>query len=75
LQPFIERARGFSGWNFDGLDVRDLEPPPPWDYVAIARNYAERARRVLDIGTGGGEVLSSVIVQPDRASSLRSGGT
>jgi hypothetical protein len=61
LQPYIERARTFSGWSFDDLAVRDLDPPPPWDYAAIAREHAARAGHVLDIGTGGGEVFSRVI--------------
>ena len=60
LQPYIERARRFSGWDFSELKVRDLDPRPPWDYEALARDYAGRAERVLDIGTGGGEVLSRI---------------
>ena len=60
LRPYIERARRFSGWDFSELKVRDLEPRPPWDYEALAREYAGRAARVLDLGTGGGEVLSRI---------------
>lgn len=61
LVPFIERASVFSGWNFDDLNIIDLEPPPPWDYVAIAREYASKADRIIDLGTGGGEIFSRVI--------------
>ncbi len=60
LRPYIERAGRFSGWDFSALQVRDLEPGPPWDYEALARDYAGRAERVLDLGTGGGEVLSRI---------------
>ena len=35
--------------------------PPPWDYAAIAREYAAEARTVLDLGTGGGEVFSRIV--------------
>jgi SAM-dependent methyltransferase len=51
-QPYIQRARSFSGWNLDDVDVRPFEPGPPWDYEAIARAHARRARTLLDLGTG-----------------------
>lgn len=60
LRPYAERARQFSGWNFSGLRVRHLEPPPPWDYEAIAREYGRDSRSALDMGTGGGELLSGL---------------
>ena len=61
LQPYIERARSFSGWTHDRLAVRHLDPGPPWDYEALAREAVLAAGRVLDLGTGGGEVFSRVI--------------
>ena len=61
LQPYIERARGFSGWTHDRLAVRHLDPGPPWDYEALAREAVSAAGRVLDLGTGGGELLSRVV--------------
>ncbi|MEX0749359.1 MAG: methyltransferase domain-containing protein [Dehalococcoidia bacterium] len=64
LAPYVERARSFSGWNFDFLDVREIEAPPAWDYVAICRERAARAGRVLDVATGGGEVLSQIVALP-----------
>jgi len=66
LRPVIERARRFSGWNFDDVGVTPLEPQfpnglaTPWDYVATAREEASRAARVIDLGTGGGEVYSRI---------------
>ena len=38
--------------------MRHLGPPLPWDYEAMVREYAHGARSALDMGTGGGEVLS-----------------
>ena len=42
------------------MDIRPIEPGPPWDYEAIASDRMRTARTVLDMGTGGGEVLSRV---------------
>ena len=61
LLPYIERARNFSGWSHDELAVRHLDPGPAWDYEALARDAAATAARVLDLGTGGGEVLSRIM--------------
>lgn len=61
LEPHIERARSFSGWSFSDVNFRYLDSPAPWDYEALARDYAQRARSLVDLGTGGGEVLSRVI--------------
>ncbi len=57
LQPFAERARGFSGWKF-GVDARHLGPPLPWDYEDHVRGFARGTTAVLDMGTGGGERLA-----------------
>ena len=59
LQPFAERARGFSGWKF-GVDARHLGPPLPWDYEELVRGVARGVTAVLDVGTGGGERLASM---------------
>ena len=61
LAPYIERARHFSGWDFAQLDVRPVESEPPWDYTALAADRAKGAARVLDVGTGGGEVYERII--------------
>ncbi|MEX2247879.1 MAG: class I SAM-dependent methyltransferase [Dehalococcoidia bacterium] len=65
LQPYIERARSFSGWTFDDVRKAPLDPDPPWDYQAVAREHVAVARDVLDMGTGGGEVLSQIVAGRD----------
>jgi SAM-dependent methyltransferase len=61
LRAVAERASGFSGWEFDDPEaVRRLDPGPPWDYEALARERLRTASRAVDLGTGGGEVLSRV---------------
>jgi hypothetical protein len=60
LRPYVERARGFSGWDLSGVTPRGLEPGPPWSYEALVREYGRTATAVLDMGTGGGEFLAGV---------------
>ncbi len=57
LRPWVERARAFSGWRFDGIRSKDLGPPCPWDYEARASALLAGAASVLDMGTGGGEIF------------------
>jgi SAM-dependent methyltransferase len=54
------RASNFSGWSFKDVRAKHLDPRIPWDYEALARERATNARAVLDLGTGGGEVLERV---------------
>ncbi len=54
----------FSGWDFSWLDRRSRTEPLPWDYSARVAALAGTARTMLDMGTGGGEILSGL---PDRA--------
>jgi len=57
LEPWVAKARRFSGWDFSGIPSRYLEPGPPWDYAALVAERARGRGRVLDLGTGGGERL------------------
>lgn len=61
LQPYIEKARNFSGWSFDELDVVHLDARMPWDYEGIAHEAALGARSIVDLGTGGGERFASIV--------------
>jgi hypothetical protein len=61
LQPYMERARQFSGWDFSALDVRTIGPEPPEDYTANAAERVKRANSVLDVATGGGEVFERIV--------------
>lgn len=60
LRPWVERASDFSGWDFSEIEVHSLEPGPPWDYPALVRETAVGRQRVLDMGTGGGELLADL---------------
>lgn len=62
FETYLEQARNtpFSGWNFEYLTKtgRMVEAPVKWNYYNIVLPYLLRAETMLDMGTGGGEVLS-----------------
>ena len=60
LGRYVAAARRLEGWDLE-YAPEPLEPGPPWDYEAIARGCCARATSVLDLGTGGGEVLSRIL--------------
>lgn len=49
-----------GGWDFSRFGDRLNGDAPPWSYVDLARDALRRASAVLDLGTGGGEVLVSL---------------
>ncbi|MFD0555518.1 methyltransferase family protein [Stackebrandtia endophytica] len=54
-----ERAL-FKGWDFSLFGDRFTEQPTSWDYRSLIKAHLDDADRVLDMGTGGGEFLSSL---------------
>lgn len=50
----------FEGWDFSTLGDRLVLEPPPWDFEEIVASAATEATTMLDMGTGGGEWLSSL---------------
>lgn len=54
----------FSGWDFGFIADRWQESPTTWDYPQIVRNYIKPEYAMLDMDTGGGEVLSSFMPLP-----------
>lgn len=59
-----EVARPFAGWDFSALAGRMREEPTPWDYRVLVRAALPEAAALLDMGTGGGEFLSSLAPLP-----------
>ena len=60
-----EYNQPFSGWDFSYLAGRmeDIPPRPTddsWDYAALVIAAFGKAEAMLDMGTGGGEYLSSL---------------
>lgn len=55
LQPF-------QGWDFSYLTNRRIPlGSPPWDYETLAVDLLKRSKSVLDLDTGGGELLSKLL--------------
>ncbi|MGM0125826.1 hypothetical protein IGI37_003227 [Enterococcus sp. AZ194] len=54
-----ENQKNFRGWDFSYLDGRYEMGETPWDYRSFVRNYLTAESQLLDMGTGGGELLRS----------------
>jgi SAM-dependent methyltransferase len=48
-----------AGWDFSWFEGRAIEERPPWGYARLISERIGQARAVLDIQTGGGEVLAA----------------
>lgn len=55
LRAVAKMVADRRGWDFASMKV-DCDPVP-WDYDDVVRAYLSPECRVLDIGTGGGEVF------------------
>jgi len=67
FESHVEWARAVPvvGFDFAPVAGRVVEDPLPWDYAALARELVGSGRGpVLDLGTGGGEVLASLAPLP-----------
>jgi SAM-dependent methyltransferase len=61
IVPYVEQARQHEGWALAYANATELAPAPSWDYEARARELLRDAKRVLDLGTGGGEVFERLL--------------
>jgi len=58
LERIVQANDELEGWDFSR--VRAGRDPVLWEYVDVVRQYLEPTDRVLDIGTGGGEIFFSL---------------
>lgn len=65
LADFVRNAGKVRGWHWSGMRTRmgDLG----WSYTKVLRQNIDPSDRVLDVGTGGGEVFSGVARPQDTA--------
>jgi SAM-dependent methyltransferase len=52
-----------DGWDFSWFDGRATEQRPSWGYARMLRTRLPEAEALLDVQTGGGEVLAEVLGQ------------
>jgi SAM-dependent methyltransferase len=57
-------AQDFSGWDFSYLKERWQGDDAPWDYTEIVNSHLKSTKSMLDMGTGGGEKLSTLSPLP-----------
>ena len=56
-----EKIAHIKGWDFSHIEDRyDEETNFPWDYREVVQKYLTPESRILDMDTGGGEVLLSL---------------
>ena len=53
-------SQPFSGWDFSFLRGRFLEGRPSWDYRQKVSAATKGVNYMLDLGTGGGELISTL---------------
>ncbi|MCK6076634.1 class I SAM-dependent methyltransferase [Paenibacillus silvae] len=61
-----EASQPFLGWDFGYItgSGRLQSGVLPWSYGTIARRHIQNAKRLLDMGTGGGELLCNLAPLP-----------
>ena len=52
-----------DGWDFSWFEGRATEERPPWGYARLLGRRLPGAEAVLDVQTGGGEVLAEALAQ------------
>ena len=50
-----------EGWDFSWFDGRATEQRPSWGYARLVGERMATVRAALDVQTGGGEVLATVV--------------
>jgi SAM-dependent methyltransferase len=62
FEELVAEAEGapIEGWDFSWLDGRATEDRPSWGYAGMVADRARGARRMLDLQSGGGELLAGL---------------
>jgi SAM-dependent methyltransferase len=64
----------FEGWNFAVFRGRFVETEPSWEFSKVLRIHMRRSSSMLDLGTGGGEFLSSLAPLPPETAATEAYG-
>ncbi len=55
-----ENIAHICGWDFSHIAGRYVEQELPWNYGEVSAQFLRPQMRILDIDTGGGELLLSL---------------
>lgn len=61
-----DASSSFSGWDFSYIEHRIAYEPLPWNYASEVLTYLRSVSSALDMGTGGGEFLSTLQPFPSK---------
>ncbi|GAB3528353.1 class I SAM-dependent methyltransferase [Arthrobacter monumenti] len=61
FEALVEQAVAADGWDFSVYGNRVQGGVTPWNYESLAASAARDATSMLDMGTGGGEVLVDIL--------------
>ena len=61
-----------TGWEFAWLNGRAVGSEPAWSYPELARSLLRRAGSLLDLDTGGGELLADLAPLPPHTVAVES---
>jgi SAM-dependent methyltransferase len=61
-----------TGWEFAWMDGRAAGFDPSWSYPDLARRLVRRAHSLLDLDTGGGELLAELAPLPPHTVAVES---
>ncbi len=56
-KQLYEKVGSVIGWDFSEIDKRTKVIGKKWRYIDVVKKYVDKEAVLLDIGTGGGEVL------------------
>ncbi len=72
FEQLVAEAAGviLTGWDFGWLEGRAAGPNPSWSYPAAARELVRDSESLLDVDTGGGEMLASLGPRPGRVTAV-----
>lgn len=59
-KQLYERVGSVIGWDFSKITKRTKVIGEKWDYIEIVKKYVNKETVLLDIGTGGGELLLKI---------------
>ncbi|MCD6114670.1 methyltransferase domain-containing protein [bacterium] len=59
-KQLYERVGSVIGWDFSKITKRTKVVGKKWDYIKVVKKYINKETILLDIGTGGGELLLKI---------------